>query len=382
MQPSFGANGADCHNDVAMPAGAPTTIGSIQILRGLAAVATVIGHSYMAVPGTVAGQSLLTQLLPCTLPLRAAVDLFFMISGFVMMAQISRPQPPTWPTFLARRVLRIYPLYWLSTLLLVPALFAGSGLGLRGDGTQPSLLLSLTLLPQDGVPLLAQAWSLVHEMVFYVVVALILATGTTRHARAILATIGLVAVIQSAMGGALAHTHLFSVHMVEFLAGMTAWQLYGRLAPRVALLCGGLGCTSLTAIGIAVADQPSYPLDAPERIVLYGLPAFLLLLCALGLNQVRLPIRIARLARLLGDTSYSIYLFHVGPLVAMAFATRHLSLGPAAILTFAGMAVFLAITFGVLIGRVVELPLQRFLTERLARSAPRKQALRPSAPAE
>jgi peptidoglycan/LPS O-acetylase OafA/YrhL len=348
------------------PARTPQTFASIQALRGLAAVATVVGHLYFALPQeTAAGQALWAVLAPFALPLRAAVDVFFVISGFVMMAQIDRPVPPDWASFLTRRLIRIYPLYWLSTLTLVPGVLFGIGLATRPGTEPPSLLFSLALLPQAMPPVLAQGWSLVHEMVFYAIVSLILAAGLHRRALAVVGVLGLVAVAQSAAAVPLAHGTLFSAHIVEFLAGMTIWRLRHSLTPAIAVAAGVAAIVGLVAVAAAFADRPVEPLDVTARVVLYGIPAGLCVLCAVGLEGLKVPARLARPWRIIGDTSYSLYLFHQVPLAGAAGLGKALGLGQVGFAILLVPAILLAVGYGVVMGRMVELPLHRLLVGRL-----------------
>jgi exopolysaccharide production protein ExoZ len=91
--------------DVVTPevAKADTRFVSIQILRAVAALAVVVFHAgqRIAVPFSV-GQ--------------AGVDIFFVISGFVMWIVTDNGKTPT--EFIRARIFRIAPLYWIATLLM------------------------------------------------------------------------------------------------------------------------------------------------------------------------------------------------------------------------------------------------------------------------
>lgn len=90
-------------------------IGNIQILRGVAALAVVLFHlptfgGRLDLPG--APDAFLRNLLASG---AAGVDLFFVISGFIM-AHVYARRPDGPGLFLLRRGLRIVPLYWMVTL--------------------------------------------------------------------------------------------------------------------------------------------------------------------------------------------------------------------------------------------------------------------------
>ena len=106
------------------------------------------------------------------------VDLFFVISGFIML--VTTWDKPIGPVeFMRHRMRRIVPLYWLATLVMVglatvaPALFKS----LKWD--VPALLKSLFFIPYDNLsvpgttsPLLIPGWTLNYEMFFYALFAL------------------------------------------------------------------------------------------------------------------------------------------------------------------------------------------------------------------
>lgn len=142
----------------------------VQYLRGLAAMMVVWHHALGQVPGTFNFIH-----VPEFGPL--GVDLFFTISGFIMLVTTwNKPMTPS--EFLWRRLCRIAPLYWIATLAMVgiaalaPSLFKT----LQWDGA--SLVKSLGFIPYDSLaapgriaPLLVPGWTLNYEMFFYVLFA-------------------------------------------------------------------------------------------------------------------------------------------------------------------------------------------------------------------
>src|SRR3954452_12402158 len=94
----------------------------------------------------------------------AAVSLFFVISGFVMVYVSQRETTPQ--RFLWARFVRVVPLYWAITLFV----------GLAYGSDIRHLLLSLALWPHPGPagqgwPVVGQGWTLVFEVFFYAVFA-------------------------------------------------------------------------------------------------------------------------------------------------------------------------------------------------------------------
>lgn len=102
------------------------------------------------------------------------VDLFFVVSGFIMATIAARE---ACRTFIVSRLTRIFPPYWFySGLVLVVSLAAPSMVN-SSFGHPPSLWRSFLLIPDTTFPLLAVGWTLTHELYFYAGFAVFLATG-------------------------------------------------------------------------------------------------------------------------------------------------------------------------------------------------------------
>ncbi|MBU3920554.1 acyltransferase [Hyphomonas sp.] len=160
---------------------------SIQALRGMAALMVVLYHARaLEIAGIdrAAGteSALIGGLFASGF---AGVDLFFVISGFIMV-WVTRnvlAGPATSAYFLFGRLTRIYPVWWaaaaLGLLYMVlsggVALIDSSGLAIRPETPEYQFLLkSFLLIPQPDFPVLLIGWTLIHEVYFYIVFALIL----------------------------------------------------------------------------------------------------------------------------------------------------------------------------------------------------------------
>ena len=105
----------------------------------------------------------------------AGVDIFFVVSGFIMVVTtMKRDMAPG--EFLLHRIARIVPVYWVVTILL----FAIVMYGFKPVGImrmQPDWLAkSLLFIPfdRDGrvEPIISVGWTLNYEMFFYLLFAL------------------------------------------------------------------------------------------------------------------------------------------------------------------------------------------------------------------
>jgi len=160
---------------------------SIQALRGVAVLLVVIFHGATFEGRLISENGFQETPLIGGLFLSgyAGVDLFFVISGFIMVwvTQGSRHAVSSSADFLFARLVRVYPLWWLAAgLMLVYGLNTHflSMLAAGGAGEAPArssadyLVKSFLLIPQAEFPVLIVGWTLVHEIYFYCMFALLM----------------------------------------------------------------------------------------------------------------------------------------------------------------------------------------------------------------
>lgn len=285
----------------------------IQYLRGLAAVLVLFHH--VAFKLSAYSSSPLRWLHSADV----GVDIFFVISGFVMAHSVrhSARSMAAVGDFLRGRIARIIPLYWLLTLvanlvyLVAPHLVNSSG------GTT-DILASYFLLPTAGKYLVQNGWTLAYEFYFYAIFSAgLLMPRLLGRGLVGAALIGLAAVGLMSSGGSPTRRFLFDPLVVEFAAGMALYTWYerGMRLSRSMRTVGGL-----IALALWVCVNAGY--GSGVRILDYGVAATLLTLAAVGgarRNPAELPHRVGRrLLKWLGDTSYSLYLVH--PFVVAACA--------------------------------------------------------------
>ena len=299
----------------------------VQALRGLAACMVVAFHATQ-----VWSQHVGDGVVPTVWANGAGgVDLFFVISGFVMtVSTVGREHRlhPAWD-FLKRRLVRIVPLYWIMTLMVLAKLafinrhpqFENSAEHLK---TPLSFILaSLTFVPYrtsmgDLHPLVGQGWTLSFEMLFYLIFAMALALRVR-----ILNLLTPVMIFLAAIGIFYKDSwppimSLTDPILLEFLAGVgLGYMVLGgrKLHWR---WCVGL----LTAGLLALLAYP--PLKEPKmRVVMWGIPAYLIVQSAVMLEG-RFKRAWPKWILLLGDASYSLYLTH---LLMFAFIVKVLVRG-------------------------------------------------------
>lgn len=348
----------------------PARIRSIQYLRAIAALAVVALHASNRV------EAHLPAPLGSVLHLgHAGVDLFFVISGFIMWS-IGRDAPADPARFLMRRAIRVVPPYWVATLAWVAVML---GLGVQWITITPAhVTQSLLFVPHWSPtfddkfwPVLVPGWTLIFEMFFYGLFALsLLAVGMRRLgvlAAMLLALMALGVVLRPEGAVALAYT---SPLLLEFLSGCLvaeAWRRWpGGTLRGLALTAAGLAV--LVVLGpMAATDQTSW-----SRPAVLGLASMLIVWGLLSLED-RLP-DLPWLERL-GDASYAIYLFHLFLLLVLSQVWARVPplQGPVGAILYVIVALVLASVLGLMLHDRGERPLQRALNGLfLGRTRPAK----------
>lgn len=328
---------------------------TIQALRAVAALLVVVYHVLdmwsLRVNPTPPGVSWVNG--------AAGVDIFFVISGFVMVVSSRRmaSQPGgAWRTFIEHRIVRIVPLYWLVTTAKLVFVFMLADLALRSTLDLDYIVRSYLLFPVvDSAghfrPLLSVGWTLTYEFLFYLLFALALALRAD-VLRVLVPGLGLFVIAALfRKEGWPAWTILFNTIVVEFIFGV----VLARLVLRGWFLPTGI------AVGFFIAGFALIlvvPAGAENlRTLTWGLPALTIVAGAVALER-RAAIMLPRWLLELGDASYSIYLTHgfVVPVIGLGFLHFGWTGLPAeAMAVLAGL--FASAIVGMVVYRVVERPI-------------------------
>ncbi|MCL4716505.1 MAG: acyltransferase [Hyphomonadaceae bacterium] len=269
-------------------------LGGVQTLRAWAALAVVVFHA-----SSRAGDAILVG--------QAGVDVFFVVSGFIMWVLSERSPAPR--DFMRDRILRITPLYWLATAAMVLGGLIGAFPNLVLS--PPYIFASFLFLPHPSPngdeiwPILVQGWTLNYEMFFYALFALVL---FARRASQLPLLLGAMLILVGAgrLFGAGNFVSAFYTDpiLLEFAAGVLIGAFWTRgvvpnAAVAAAMILAGMAAYALQAVA---------PLEG-ERVVMYGAPAVLIVGGVVALER-RGRMAVWPPLRFLGDASYSIYLFH------------------------------------------------------------------------
>jgi exopolysaccharide production protein ExoZ len=266
---------------------------SIQYIRAFSAIAIVAFHASVHYDRPIhVGE--------------ARVAVFFIMSGFVLwLITQGRGNDPT--LFLARRLARLMPLYWLVTLLLFFKEIMGWSK--HTAATVHQLTLSLILIPHVNnagqiYPVLIPGWTLVLEMFFCLLLTALLWVEDKRRLWAATLVFSGLAVLGLWLrpSGPIAATYTSLINL-DFLAGLWLASVWRRVRmPRPA----ALGLLAVGFVGSLVRLPPGLGLGG-EAIT--GLLSIMIVAGALGLERPGAAV-IGWLERI-GDSAYSIYLWHI-----------------------------------------------------------------------
>lgn len=348
-------------------------ITSIQVFRGVASLLIVIYHAQVLVTNYAARGVFSGSIIDFGSSLHSfgesGVDLLFTISGFVMAwtsEKLRGSFSGAWH-FIARRLIRIVPIYWFYTtimalaLFFLPQLFATARFAVD-DAIRSYLFIPYVSTVSPSAPILQVGWTLSYEMYFYALIAIGLIMSSRRFAVLLILFMGGSILLGNFMTDPGPITKLFIYSkLFDFAVGFACGTAYlaglnppKSLAPAVV----ATGVAGYLAWGIA--DFSMFP------------PGWYGVLIGMGCifwerqSNLRFPLPLV----VLGDSSYSLYLSHylfipfLGKVCTLVGFWRLLP--PEAFIVFAAGA---CIVVGWISYRFVETPLMAlcsvlFLPER------------------
>ena len=323
-----------------------TNLYSLQILRSIAATSVVIVHAAGGVFGGF------------------GVDIFFVISGFVMALIIANGTNAI--KFGIGRVARILPLYWLVTSILFILILYKPGatdLPMFDATTTENYLKSIFFIPYLGAsdsgikPILGVGWTLNYEMLFYMCIFLCLTT-LTRHVVS-LTTILLVAIYS--LSQLSDNKIIFEFHgsliIFEFILGFLAFSIF-RLGVLKYIPFIVYVFTCILTYALMVYSNIALEKDP---FLLIAISSFLLVISFVALENKFNPSNLVTiLFAKLGDASYSTYLTHWFSVVALININNRLNLFEFQSLSGVIITVIIALIVGQITYIIADKPLHLF----------------------
>lgn len=346
-------------------------LSAVQALRFFAASVVVIYHAVEATLRHGGGENKDTVLREIAWLGNFGVDVFFVISGFIMiyahfsdfgMAGASR-------RFLTTRFIRILPNYWLLTGLATVTIFFAPQLSQYGrEADVWWIAASFFFIPYTSssgisLPVLGLGWTLNYEMYFYMVFSIALFMPR-RKAMFVMTAFFILSIGFGYIVGRNGPLVSQATHwlLLEFLLGVYLGLAFrhGLSIPNsagVALIVG-----SCVLLALSVAFKANGSLLPFMRFIFFGLAATCLVAAATLTPRSRV-ISFPRQILFLGDASYSLYLTHAFTLPACILVFERLSFDvstPATVLMLFVTSTIVAVTFY----RVFEKPSQSFFRSR------------------
>ncbi|MEL5375097.1 acyltransferase [Serratia marcescens] len=264
---------------------------SIQLLRAIAALAVVLYHvgrksDFLAITN---GNYFEVG--------KYGVDLFFIISGFIM-AYITHGKKVNFITFMKKRFVRIIPIYWVLTSVAL-AVFIISPSSVNSTMAPPGVINSYLLFPVEGKSMLLEvAWTLRYEFIFYIIFSLSILTPNRYVTVSVL--LGVIWVCSKFSYENYYVGFFFTHYMGEFLLGVLSFLFYTK------------GKSLTLVVSSSVAALVGYFYGTHDGVLTYGLYSTVLFNVFVMLeDKIKRNESMVRPLTYLGDASYSIYLAHL-----------------------------------------------------------------------
>lgn len=278
---------------------------TLQLLRGIAAIAVVIFHEFGSSGLYILGQH--------------GVDLFFVLSGFIILyihnGDIGNKKAVI--PFLKKRLIRIFPIYWLVTFgyIIMVAIFKHSIISID------YIVHSLLLLPQEQDPIIGAAWTLEFEILFYLIFCgILLFNKKIFYSMITIWGLTIIYFYIFPVKFPISIGRIFNPINLEFLFGCCVALL---------ILKNKFNFKWTIHLGIALiivsAVLQHYNVLNMHRFIMWGFP-FAVLILGLVKLEINRYVSVPKILRYFGDASYSIYLTHLITLLILGSIIKKLNL--------------------------------------------------------
>lgn len=354
-------------------------INTIQLLRGLAAIAVVLHH----VAGYLKESNHLHFLGGYCRIGFAGVDLFFVISGFIIhfTSKSYLNTPSKLGEYWKKRTIRVYPIYWIVTTgifffqFLLPLLNERAALNTGYPMEWLEFVKTYLLLPVH-FAINPVSWTLSYELFFYLMFSLLIISKRLWVVPAGVLLFSawhiFVEQYQHRTFGYNYYNFFFSSYNIEFFLGYLLFIVYdkGLFSMPTWLAWLGVACSlgMIISFGYGVVDGDYY-----KRFVIFGLTSVLLLHSLLKLEEAQ-QLTIHPLFIVLGDASYIIYLIHF-PLIFFMnklLLLTHIQLSNQGLINYSYLIVLVIMGLGVLLHKYLEVPMNTYLMQISSRLKTRK----------
>lgn len=348
------------------------TLVLIQLLRGIASVLVVLLHVTVNYKENT-GYTYLWNIFNFG---GSGVDIFFVLSGFIITYTNRQylAKPSATGTFLKRRFVRIFPIYWIiAGFFLLMQLALPAFYNTHFDTGVGNLFNTFLLLPGHSM-VNGVSWSLTNELFFYLLFTVALLIPGKKNSLYLMIGYFLsllvvsVAFPQIAVGNPYKDLLFFPMNL-EFFLGVIIVFIVDRVPVKWVnpLLAGGI---TLFVAGAAIHNK-GVGMVSPDftgafiRVWLFGIPSFLIILAVVK-KELTSSVKMHPVFLHLGDASYSIYLLHLPVVAAFFKIAASLQTSNNTVLFLLSCVLLVAVCVaGILIYRFIEKPLIKKLNSLL-----------------
>ncbi len=290
----------------------------------------------------------------------SGVDFFFVLSGFLIVYT----DKTTLVGWIKKRIIRIFPPLWVYTLFVVMFTTFIYPVVDWVDVNGLEVAKSLLCVPMP-MPVLATAWTLPYELLFYAASTMLFVKGRKPYIVTLFVWGGAIIIYNSffyeTIGTSLI-SFMFSPFYLEFMFGVLIAYTKDRMKKEWANVFVIIGTIFATLSWLAYTF--GFWEKGVIRICTFGIPYSILILGIVINNEKYDTISVvkSRIYNMLGEASYSIYLTHYVSSALIAKITYYLRIKPY-ISFFIDSS--LCILIGVLAYKWVERPLKEIIVRTI-----------------
>jgi exopolysaccharide production protein ExoZ len=287
-------------------------LNSLQLYRGIASVLVVLHHANIIIDRELRQDGSFNIFHFGWI----GVDFFFVLSGFIIfyIHQSELGQPSRFGSFISKRFLRIYPLYWIILLTKLSVSLFGDKNIIAHQSNLTEFIQAFLLVPQERANLdnfIGVSWTLTYEVFFYLIFGmLILLKPNIGRSIIIIWIVGLLLNLFNLLPvhGSFLLDFIFSVRNLEFIFGCIAAYTILKYQFRhgAVLAYSALGMLTLSILN---TEYHGSNVSGISPAIAYGIPFSILIIGTVWVEK-NTSLKIPSILLYLGNASYSIYLTH------------------------------------------------------------------------